>query len=32
MGAKKFRDTLALGQGITVDVDENEAHRRCKLI
>ena len=32
MGAKKFRDTLALGQGgITVDVDENEAQRIVNL-
>lgn len=32
MGAKKFRDTLALGQGgISVDIDENEAERIVRL-
>ena len=32
MGAKKFKDTLALGQGgITVDIDDNEAERIVRL-
>ena len=32
MGAKKFKDTLALGQGgITVDIEENEAQRIVRL-
>ena len=32
MGAKKFKDTLAMGQGgIAVDVDDNEAERIVRL-